>query len=318
MTDNERAIYNRIQESPIITIWGHGLPDGDCYGCQIGLREILRANFPDKKVYAIGSGLPTLFKRLSPMDEVSDEEVKESLAILVDVSCLRRVEDQRVWTAKTFLKFDHHMANVEEPFDDLQIVDSKRVSCSEIIAEWAFSNDFIVPRLAAEALFTGIATDSGRFDFFGTTTKTFALVTKLFECGVVPDTLSSIVFADDPRIVCFRAYIIEHSKIEGRVAYCFITPEDYLPRGLTYEQASELVGVLASFRTDFYVLFCADLEGEIRVELRSHAPYAVQPTAMKFGGGGHLYAAGCSLHKYEKNGYHDIINALNELEASED
>ena len=43
MFEQELAIYKRIQESPIITIWGHGLPDGDCYGCQIGLREILRA-----------------------------------------------------------------------------------------------------------------------------------------------------------------------------------------------------------------------------------------------------------------------------------
>ena len=318
MFEQELAIYKRIQESPIITIWGHGLPDGDCYGCQIGLREILRANFPEKKVYAIGSGLPILFKRLAPMDEVSEDVIKESLAILVDVSCLRRVEDQRVLLAKSFLKFDHHMPNREEPFEDLQIVDAKRVSCAEIIAEWAFSRKLTINRLAAEALYTGIATDSGRFGFFGTTVKTFQIATKLFECGVVPDTLSSIVFAEDPKIVRFRSFLIEQSKIEGRVAYCILNPEDYLPRGLSFEEASSLVSVLASFRTDYYVLFCADSQDEVRVELRSHAPYAVQPVAMRFGGGGHLYAAGCSIRRYENEAYDAIIKALNENEPSEE
>ena len=318
MSNETQTILSRIEQSPIITIWGHGLPDGDCYGCQIGLREILRESFPGKKVYAVGSGIPTLFRRLSPMDEVSDDVIRESLAILVDVSCLRRVEDQRVRLAKSFCKFDHHMPNPDEPFDDLQIVDCKRVSCGEIIAEWAFENQLKINKLAAESLYMGIATDSGRFEYFGTKAETFRTVAKLFESGVDPDTLLSLVFAEDPKIVHFRSYIIDHSEIEGRVAYCRLTPEDYLPRGLTYEEASSLVGVLGSFRTDFYVLFCADLDGEVRVELRSRTPYAVQPTAVKFGGGGHLYAAGCSISESDKSGYDNIIKALNEIELSED
>ncbi len=318
MFQDESAILTRIKESPVITIWGHGLPDEDCYGCQIGLREILRANFPDKKVYAVGTGVPRLFKRLAPTDVVSDEEVRESFAILVDVSCLRRVEDPRVFTAKSFAKFDHHMPNPEEYFDDLMIVEPKRVSCGELIAEFAFRNHLKVPKLAAEALYSGICTDSGRFEFYGTNADTFRVVAKLFDCGVVPDTLLSIVFQEEAKVVHFRSYILEHSKVEGKVAYCRLTKEDYLPFGLTFEEASGLATVLGALKTEFYVLFTADLEGEVRVEMRSHAPYAVQPTAMEFGGGGHLYAAGCSIHKGDENGYDSIIRALNAIEPSED
>ena len=94
---NDRAkIRKLIEEAEAITIWGHGLPDGDCYGCQMGLKNLIKGNFPNKRVYAIGSGLPAFFPMMGAMDDPTDEEIKASLGILVDVSCLRRVEDQRV------------------------------------------------------------------------------------------------------------------------------------------------------------------------------------------------------------------------------
>ena len=68
--ENEELFNKKIRDAKIITIWGHVMPDPDCYGCQIGLRDILRLNFPDKKVYAIGSGIPVLFDRLKGMDNI--------------------------------------------------------------------------------------------------------------------------------------------------------------------------------------------------------------------------------------------------------
>ena len=143
--ENEELFNKKIRDAKIITIWGHVMPDPDCYGCQIGLRDILRLNFPDKKVYAIGSGIPVLFDRLKGMDnDVSDEEIASSLGILVDVSCIRRVEDQRVCKVKDLLKFDHHMFNEGEEFPYPSIVDPERVSAAEIIAEWAERNSLII------------------------------------------------------------------------------------------------------------------------------------------------------------------------------
>lgn len=109
---NDRAeIRKLIEEAEAITIWGHALPDGDCFGSQIGLRNLIKENFPSKRVYALGSGLPSLFSALGAMDNPSEEEIKRSLGILVDVSCLRRVEDQRVMLCHAYCKFDHHTPN---------------------------------------------------------------------------------------------------------------------------------------------------------------------------------------------------------------
>lgn len=311
------AISELIKKYDAITIWGHALPDGDCYGCQIGLREIIRDSFPEKMVYAVGSGIPTLFQRLSPMDVVDEKTISESLAIIVDVSCLRRVEDQRVNKAAAFAKFDHHMFNPGEAFEHTSFVDADRVSCAEIIAEWAFENNLKVSRLAAEALYLGIATDSGQFKYFGTTPKTFETSGKLFALGVEPYTLMDLVYKEDASSVNFRSFLVKHARLDGNVVYCEIGPKDYLDNQISYERASGMVNSLSVFNSPVYALFAENGDGIIRVELRSNQGYPVQPTAMQFGGGGHLFAAGCTLYTGRGPKAIEVVKACNRIQKSE-
>lgn len=313
MNPNEEKIYNLIEQNDVITIWGHGLPDGDCYGSQIGLRELIRNTFPHKKVYAIGSGIPSLYARIATMDNVDLRTIKKSLAILVDSSCLRRIEDERVTQAHQFAKFDHHMSNPDEEFFGEAYVDATRVSCSEIIAEFGFNHKMVFTKRAAEALYIGIVTDSGRFRFYGTGKETFEDVAKLFEFGVEPKSLFDIIFAEDPTTAKFRQFLLKRASFDGKVAYVFLKPEDYLHQGLTYEHASSMVNALMELDYPIYCLFTIDEKGDVRGELRSKRGYPVQPTASKFGGGGHLYAAGLSLHQQEPS-FHEVIADLNKVE----
>ena len=71
-------ILNKIEQYDSIVIFGHLNPDCDCYGSQIALRNILRNRYPNKKIFATGSGLKKFFKIIGPMDIVSDETIKNS------------------------------------------------------------------------------------------------------------------------------------------------------------------------------------------------------------------------------------------------
>ena len=102
-------ISNLIEQYDSVVIFGHHHPDGDCYGSQIGLRELLKKHYPNKKVYAVGSGLPDMFSLIGEMDNFSEEVIKESLAIIVDANDVSRMEDMRITKAKAFCKIDHHM-----------------------------------------------------------------------------------------------------------------------------------------------------------------------------------------------------------------
>ena len=110
-----KAILKKIKQYDTITIYGHINPDCDCYGSSIGLREIIRDNFKNKKVYALGFGPDYMFERLSRYDEVSDDVIKESLAIIVDCSEIARISEQRIKLAKEIIKIDHHIESV--PFE---------------------------------------------------------------------------------------------------------------------------------------------------------------------------------------------------------
>ena len=313
MNQDLEKIYQEIKANKIITIFGHGLPDGDCYGCQIGLREIIKSTFPDKEVYAVGSGLPSMLKRIAPMDVVSDETISESLAILVDVSCLRRVEDQRVLKAKSYAKFDHHMFNPGEDFPYLSYVDATKVSCAEIIANFGFQFGLKFNRKAAEALYVGILTDSGHYKFFGTTQETMHIVAELFPYGIEPKSLMDLLFNEDAATKAFEQWMLRHAQIDGQVAYLFLNPNDYLKKHMSYEKAGNMVNVLESRGTNFFCLFTVDDHNDVRGELRSKIGYPVQPIAMKYGGGGHLYAAGLTLHD-QKPYYQSVIADLNKVQ----
>ena len=65
MNKNIKEIFNLIKKYDSITIFGHINPDGDCYGSSLALRELIRLNFPKKKVFSLAGTLPQLESRLA-------------------------------------------------------------------------------------------------------------------------------------------------------------------------------------------------------------------------------------------------------------
>lgn len=50
----EEQILEQIKRYDTIIIHRHQRPDPDAFGSQLGLKEILKASFPEKKIYAVG------------------------------------------------------------------------------------------------------------------------------------------------------------------------------------------------------------------------------------------------------------------------
>lgn len=309
------AIHSLIESHDVITIWGHAMPDGDCYGCQIALREILRENYPNKKIYAIGSGIPSLFARMSRMDEIDDEEIKSSLGILVDVNCLERVEDQRVRLCSRFTKIDHHRSNGNSNLFPYRpyYVDHSKIAAAEIIAEFAFAYSYKINKLAAEAIYLGIYTDSGEFQFWGTTERTLQIAQQMIEIGAEPGSILEIVYHEEDQVKAYKAYLRQNIKEVGQVGYVYASRADYQRFQIPYEQASSFANSISKATScPIYALLTEDSQGNIRAELRSNKGYPVHKVAVKYGGGGHLFASGISI-KGTVPDYRDIIHDLNQL-----
>ncbi|MFA5421721.1 MAG: bifunctional oligoribonuclease/PAP phosphatase NrnA [Bacilli bacterium] len=310
MEDSVQELFSIIDKHDSIVIFGHSLPDGDCYGSQIALREILRNSYPHKSIYAIGSGLPALFDRLGRMDELSDETIKKSLAILADFSNFPLSEDERINLAPSFVKIDHHHESA--PFHLPKVVDHGVIATAELIARIALNRKMKISKRAAEALFLGIVTDSGRFLYAPTRQETFEIIAQLYDFGLETKPLYDIIYQTEENQLKYKGFILSHyRKTAHNVVYCYAEANDYLSLGLEFAFASSQVNVISNIKNSpIYALFTQSEKGGLRVELRSNT-FPIREIAVKYGGGGHANASGVRM---EKGGYEEAMKIVADLD----
>ena len=299
-----------IEKNDSIVIFGHLIPDGDCYGSQIGLRDLLRLNYPDKKVYAVGSGLRRFFKFISPMDQVDEETIKNSLAILVDGNDCSRMEDRRVVLAKEFIKIDHHIENnrfTEGKF----VLDNLANSTCELIVKFIYEAGWKVNPTICNALFLGILTDSGRFQFIADFPGAFREVAFLCENGADPDRINSLLNITNEAALNFKGYVYCHyKKTRGGVIYLTFTKEKLKKLRVSASRAGNMVNLLNNvIGYPIWAFFCENTDGTVHAEFRSNGP-GVQPVAAKFGGGGHYLAAGLTIDSFDEEKIKEILHEL--------
>ena len=301
-----------IEKNDSIVIFGHINPDGDCYGSQIGLRDVIKLNYPNKKVYAVGSGFRRFFDLISPMDEVDDEVIKNSLAILVDGNDCSRMEDTRVVTAKEHIKIDHHIENgkfTEGKF----IVDNHANSTCELVVQFILEAKWKVNPTICNALYLGILTDTGRFQFIEDFPRAFHEAAFLCENGANPNEINAILNITNEAALAFKGYVYSHyMKTEAGVIYLTFRKEVLAELHVSSNKAGNMVNLLNNVQGyPIWVFFAENEDGSVHVEFRSNGP-AVQPIASKYGGGGHLMAAGLTIDSYDEELINQIIHDLDQ------
>lgn len=303
-----KQIWDKIQQYDVITIYGHIIPDGDCYGSEIGLRNVIRENFPSKKVYALGSGLPKFFPLIGEMDKVEDEVIKSSLAIVVDTANMSRIEDQRYALAKDIIKIDHHL--LQDHFGEPEVIINDKISCTQIITDMLITLNIPFSKETALPLFLGLVTDSGRFLYQPIPENAYKCAGALSSTGIDVQSLYDILYEVDEKVLRFRGYIYSnYKKTKNGVIYLTIPKEVIHEYGLDYNSCASMVNSVSGIKgSPIWAFFSESDSGLVRVELRSKG-VTVQPTAVKFGGGGHLQASGCRLDTLE-----DYIYVIDDLD----
>ena len=283
-----------------VIVHRHSYPDGDAMGAQIGLVEIIRENFPEKTVYAVGDATKRYaFIDGSAMDEIPDEAYKNALAVVLDSATAELVSDKRFALAAKTARIDHHIYC--ETFTDVEIVDTSFESCCGMIAEFAREQGLRLNKKGAAALFTGMVTDSGRFRYDSTNARTFALASLLMEQGIDTSKIYYELYASDLDAVKRKAAFLQKITCykDSPVSYIYNTAEELAALGI--EDAASIsrgmVNVMADIRgIDIWVNF-TESEGKVLCELRS-SKYNINPIAVKYGGGGHKKASGADVRDF--------------------
>ena len=288
-------ILKLIQAFDTIIIHRHNKPDGDAMGSQLGLKHILLENFPEKKIYVVGDD-PRFFGFMddSKMDEIPDSTYENALAIILDCGGSSLISDGRWKTATKTARIDHHIFC--ETIADEEVVDTSYESCCGMVADFAKQSGLKLNPIAAKSLYTGIVTDSGRFRYDGTTSRTHNLVAWLLEQKFDTNEVFRNLYADSYESKKLKAqFILKIQFTPGNTAYIYTTREELsqynadiftISRGMTNTMA-DMKGV------DIWANF-TETENGVLCELRSSV-HTIQPIAVKYGGGGHAKACGATV-----------------------
>ena len=312
-------ILELVVRYPRIILHRHKNPDGDALGSQLGLRHILRDSFPDKEILVVGDMSDRYaFMVDEPMAIIPDEAYEGALAIVLDTSAKALICDERYTTAAATARMDHHIFC--EEICQVEITDTSFESCCGLVTAFAKECGLTVSPVAAKLLYTGMITDSGRFRYDSTNAQTHTMAAFLMERGFDTADIFRNLYSDDLTFIQLRAkFVLKIQTTPHRVAYIYTDRAEadaLLAQGVTSFTISRgMVNTMGEIRgIDSWVNFTETAEG-VLCEIRS-GKYNINPIAVKYGGGGHQKASGCTLRdRAEAMKLLDDLNSLSEAEA---
>jgi bifunctional oligoribonuclease and PAP phosphatase NrnA len=295
----KEQILEAIENYETIIIHRHVRPDPDAYGSQGGLAEILKASYPEKNIYTVGAEEPSL-NYLRRLDSISDDTFKGALVIVCDTANAERICDERYRLGEQLVKIDHHPN--EDPYGDLQWVDTSASSTSEMIYEFYLTfkeQGLKMSDEAARLLYAGIVGDTGRFLYPSTTNKTFAYAGELIHYNFSRTELYDKMYELAPNVVKLNGYILQNFDLLENGAAKVVMKRELLDQySVKPSEASLLVSELGNVRGIKAWVFFIEEEDQIRVRLRSKGP-VINTIARNYNGGGHPLAAGASIYSWD-------------------
>lgn len=306
-----RQIYRKIRKYNDIVIAHHIGPDPDALGSSFGLKNIILHKFPHKKVYVVGTSA-SKFRYLGIPDKFEEELYDKALLIVLDTPDIKRVDGVNPLKFKEKIKIDHHP--FIEKFCDIELIDDKASSASQLIMELVYKTRFTMTKIGAMCLFTGLIADTERFLYDYTTTKTFELVAKVIKDTNLDFTkLYLPLYLRPMKDLRFQGYIMNHLTItENGFGYIKITDEILNEYEVDAATAGNLINNFNYINEMIaWGFFSNDkVNNNIRGSIRSRGP-VINEVLTPFGGGGHALAAGVKAPDFAT--VDEIIQKLDEI-----
>lgn len=307
----QSEILALIKQAKTIIIHRHQRPDPDAIGSQLGMAEIIKTSFPDKKVLTPGKQYHG-FDWLGQMDTVTEADYEDALVLVLDTANQPRVDGELYNTGKALVKIDHHPN--DDAFGDPQWVDVDASSTSELVYEFyaAFKGELTLDANAARLLYAGIVGDTGRFLYSATKPSTMRAAAALMEAGADATEVNRIEDTITLPVARLSAYVYEHlTQLDSGAAYVILTND--IMDSFEIGDASTAGVVPLPGRIDTvkcWAIFVQQKEGDFRIRLRSKGP-VINELAKLHDGGGHPMASGAKAKDQQE--IETVVRELDEV-----
>ena len=282
-----------------IGVVGHVRPDGDALGSMIAIA--LGARAAGKEAVA-SFGLPFVlgseFRFLDQSVLVPPSEFPGDLdlAIVCDTGVLDRVGSvaQAVTSARRLLVIDHHLT--PGTIGDVRVVDPEAAATTQLVFELLNRLGWEITRPIAEALYTGLVTDTGRFQYSSTSPAVHRMAADLLDAGVKPTPIGQALYEENTfGYFSVVSKVLGGAKLdeEAGLVWAVLRQGDIADAGVGWEDADQLIDLVRLAREAGVACLLKEVQpGTLKGSLRSRGEIDVAEIAQAFGGGGHHNAAG--------------------------
>lgn len=311
------ALIDR-HESVLVT--GHIDPDGDCIGSMFALAMMLEEMGKKVMCYAPGE-ISELFLKLPGASTLTEREeassFKHDLVIAVDSPNTARTENfARPCENEDVINVDHHPTN--EMYGCVNIVDAAAAATTVLVYRFFLS---VAPERitadVADCLYLGILMDTGGFRFQNVDSEALRIASELIDLGArAYDLAHEYIYVKKFSTLKLLGLVLDSLRLhlDGRAVTIEVTSEMLEKTGTTLKDSEGFVDYGAALDdVELVALFRETAPGEVRVSLRSRNDHNVSALAERFGGGGHVRAAGLTLETDLVSARKTIVEGFGEL-----
>ncbi len=227
-------------------------------------------------------------------------EFEPQLVVAVDVASVQLFGEKRDmprYSRHVNLCIDHHAGN--GGYADFTLLDPHAAATAELLYQVLQEMGVTITPQIADCLYTGIATDTGCFQFASTTARTHQVAAELIEAGAQVEELNTRLFASNARERMAAERIArDHLEyhLDGRCALIYLTRDEIQASGVDPADLEDLTSLPISIEgVQVGVTLRQQPSGSYRISVRTAKGVDACAIARRLGGGGHTRAAGCEL-----------------------
>ncbi|HEX2098161.1 MAG TPA: DHH family phosphoesterase [Rubrobacteraceae bacterium] len=302
--NSAREVAEFVKGLKKVAVSTHVGADGDAIGSAAALVRLAHS-LGKEAVFCHAEEVPRYLKWLLP-DKPLQECPPDYDLLVVDTSRADRIGTSGTYQVR--LNLDHHEDN--PLYGEMNLVDPKAAASAQIVAALYGEVGVALDKEAAEAIYTGISTDTGGFRFRNVSPEAHELVADLLRAGVVP---ADVDYRINRTGTVEQLNIVGASLLNaeryGEALISVVDSSDYERTGATELESKESIDCLRIVSGVEVVAHLREVEGGTKASLRSES-VDVGEIARHFSGGGHRLAAGYTTAKSPQEAKEKLLEAL--------
>jgi phosphoesterase RecJ-like protein len=302
-----------------VLIFGHKDADGDTLGCSLAFAEALRSLGKEAWVL-IPPPLPHDMYRWLPgfgmIVENPPEHADPGLVMFFDAGNLERSGSavKHIASHATIVNIDHHLSNSK--FGDVNVIDDSASAVGQMVLEMFEGFGWQITATVATNLYTALLTDTGGFRHENTTPKALEDAARLARFGADPGYIATMVYKSRPLTTLrLQALSVASMQVEmgGRLAWAKVTRRMLKEADAVMSESEGIIDTLNSIAgLDVAILF-NEVSGILtKISVRSRGSIDAASLCGRFGGGGHLRAAGAEIRLPLRDAIPAVLEAAKE------